>query len=41
MAADAEIDVAELQAQIGASQQRGSLVGELALKAFSGLPFFN
>jgi len=36
MAADAEIDVAELQAQIGAKQQTGNFIGELLLKA---LPF--
>ena len=36
MAADATIDAAELQAQIGAKQQTGNFIGELLLKA---LPF--
>ena len=41
MAADANIDVAELQAKIGAKEQTGNFIGELALKAFSGLNLFN
>jgi len=41
MAADAEIDVAELMAKIGAKEQTGNLIGELALKAFSGLNLSN
>ena len=41
MAADAEIDVAELQASMESKKQTGNFISEIAMKAFDGLNLFN